>query len=80
MQVIQSGVPIARLELLDAQKVDRIVAHARATDRPTLAVLLRCGFILATPEPENGLMRCERSRHPPAVEAEEDEPSPDDDE
>lgn len=65
---------------LGQPRVDRIVAHARATDRPTLAVLVRCGFILATPEPENGLMRCERSRHAPVEEAEEDEPSPDDDE
>jgi len=61
-------------------RVDRIVAHARATDRPTLAVLLRCGFILATPGPVNGLLRCERPRELDLQETEEDEPAPDDDE
>jgi len=47
---------------LSQPRVDRIVAYARAADRPTLAVLLRCGFILATPKPDNGLLRCERPR------------------
>lgn len=60
--------------------VECIVAHARAADRPTLAVLLRCGFILATHEPENGLMRCERPRKPAPEEPEEDEPAPEEDE
>lgn len=64
---------------LSQPRVDCIVAHARAADRPTLAVLLRCGFILATPKPENGLLRCERPR---VLEPQEpaEEPAPDDEE
>jgi RimJ/RimL family protein N-acetyltransferase len=62
---------------LGQSNVERIVAHSSARDRPTLAVLLRCGFILATPEPENGLMRCERLRTP--APEEEDEGAEDED-
>ena len=64
---------------LSQPRVDCIVAHARATDRPTLAVLLRCGFILATPKPDNGLLRCERPRVLAPQEPAE-EPAPDDEE
>lgn len=60
--------------------IECIVAHARAADRPTLAVLLRCGFILATPQPENGLMRCERPRNLAVQDAEEEEPAPEEEE
>jgi RimJ/RimL family protein N-acetyltransferase len=64
---------------LSQPSVDCIVAHARAADRPTLAVLLRCGFILATPKPDNGLLRCERPRVLAPQEPAE-EPAPDDEE
>lgn len=65
---------------LGQPRVECIVAHARAADRPTLAVLLRCGFILATPALENGLLRCERPRRLAPQETVEEEPTPDEEE
>lgn len=63
--------------------VQRIVADARAQDRPTLAVLLRCGFRMTDP-PEPGLLRCERSLAAVETEGgtptESDDDSPPDDE
>jgi RimJ/RimL family protein N-acetyltransferase len=65
---------------LERPEVERIVSHARASDRPTLAVLLRCGFTMATPEPASGLLRCERPRNVAPPPEEEPEPATDDEE
>ncbi len=65
---------------LEQPNVERIVSHARAADRPTLAVLLRCGFTMATPEPESGLLRCERPRNVAPPLDDDPEPAPDDEE
>jgi RimJ/RimL family protein N-acetyltransferase len=57
--------------------VQRITAHARAQDRPTLAVLLRSGFATVA-QPEPGLLRCERGRVVAVAEMVEDADEADD--
>lgn len=47
---------------LSQPRVERIVADVRATDRPTLAVLLRSGFTRLVRPATEGLIRCECSR------------------